>query len=106
MSWVKSACVGFVRACVVAVVTMVVLAAVGAAIAVAIWWAGNPWSWILLFVLAIVGTLPDPAGLPVGPLPGREVDEHRDPGRLSGGRAGDAAVHRLLVERHVVLAKQ
>lgn len=57
MSWVKSACVGFVRACAVAVVTMLVPAVWAVAITVASWWAGNPWSWIPLFVLAGVGTL-------------------------------------------------
>ncbi|MEI8411484.1 MULTISPECIES: sensor histidine kinase [unclassified Kribbella] len=57
MSWVKSACVGFVRACAVAVVTMLVPVVWAVAITVASWWAGNPWSWIPLFVLAAVGTL-------------------------------------------------
>ncbi|WP_242001593.1 sensor histidine kinase [Kribbella steppae] len=57
MSWVKSACVGFVRACVVTVVSMLVPAVWAAAVTVAIWWAGNPWSWIPLVVLACVGTL-------------------------------------------------
>lgn len=57
MSWVKGACVGFFRACVVAVVCLLIPAVWAAAVTVAIWWSGNPWSWIALFVLAGVGTL-------------------------------------------------
>ncbi|WP_407285294.1 sensor histidine kinase [Streptomyces sp. BP-8] len=58
MSWVASACVGFVRACVVAVVTMLVPAVWAAAVALGIWWgAANPWSWLAPFVLVSVGTL-------------------------------------------------
>ncbi|MFI6764780.1 sensor histidine kinase [Streptomyces sp. NPDC050355] len=57
-SWVASACVGFVRACVVAVVTMLVPAVWAAAVALGIWWgAANPWSWLAPFVLVSVGTL-------------------------------------------------
>lgn len=56
--WVASAGVGFVRACVVAAVSMLVPAVWTAAVALGIWWgAGNPWSWIAPFVLACVGTL-------------------------------------------------
>ncbi|MFF3453953.1 sensor histidine kinase [Streptomyces sp. NPDC002730] len=58
VSWVASACVGFVRACVVVAVSMLVPAVWAAAVALAIWWgAGNPWSWVPAFVLACVGTL-------------------------------------------------
>ncbi|MEU5011116.1 histidine kinase [Streptomyces sp. NPDC021749] len=57
-SWSASAGVGFVRACVVAVVSMLVPAAWAAAVALGIWWgAGNPWSWVAPFVLVCVGTL-------------------------------------------------
>ena len=42
---------------------------------------------------------PVPPGLPDGPLPRREVDGHRHPRRIPAGRAGDADVHRVLVER-------
>ncbi|MER6951586.1 histidine kinase [Nonomuraea sp. NPDC000554] len=58
MSWVASACVGFVRACVVMIVSMLVPAVWAAAVALGIWWgAGNPWSWVAPFVLVCVGTL-------------------------------------------------
>jgi signal transduction histidine kinase len=56
MSWVGSAVVGFVRACVLVVVTMLVPAVWAAAVALAIWW-GNPWSWIAPFVWAGICTL-------------------------------------------------
>ncbi|WP_405681636.1 sensor histidine kinase [Streptomyces sp. NBC_01238] len=57
-SWVARACVGFVRACVVAVVSMLVPAVWAAAVALGVWWgAGNPWSWLAPFVLVCVGTL-------------------------------------------------
>jgi signal transduction histidine kinase len=50
--------VGFVRACVVAVVSMLVPAVWAAAVALGIrWGAGNPWSWVAPFVLVSVGTL-------------------------------------------------
>ena len=55
MSWVASACVGFVRACVVLVVSVLVPAVWASAVAVAIWW-GNPWTWIAPLVWACVGT--------------------------------------------------
>lgn len=55
VSWVASACVGFVRACVVVVVSMLVPAVWAAAVALMIWW-GNPWSWIAPFVWACIGT--------------------------------------------------
>ncbi|MGA5704752.1 sensor histidine kinase [Peterkaempfera bronchialis] len=57
-SWVASAGVGFVRACVVAAVSMLVPAVWAAAVALGIWWgAGNPWSWVAPFMLVCVGTL-------------------------------------------------
>ncbi|MEU1375092.1 sensor histidine kinase [Streptomyces triculaminicus] len=56
--WMARAGVGFVRACVVAAVSMLVPAVWAAAVALGIWWgAGNPWSWIAPFVLVCVGTL-------------------------------------------------
>ncbi|MFF4700748.1 sensor histidine kinase [Streptomyces chattanoogensis] len=58
VSWVASAGVGFVRACVVAVVSMLVPAVWAAAVALGIWWGpGNPWSWVAPLVLVCVGTL-------------------------------------------------
>ncbi|MGW1408249.1 sensor histidine kinase [Streptomyces sp. NPDC002403] len=58
MSWAASACVGFVRACVVVIVSMLVPAVWAAAVALGIrWGAGNPWSWPAPFVLVCVGTL-------------------------------------------------
>ncbi|GAA3120353.1 sensor histidine kinase [Streptomyces rectiviolaceus] len=58
VSWAASACVGFVRACVVVAVSMLVPAVWAAAVALGIWWgAGNPWSWVAPVVLAGVGTL-------------------------------------------------
>ncbi|MGP8296703.1 sensor histidine kinase [Streptomyces inhibens] len=56
VSWVASACVGFVRACVVVIVSMLVPTVWAAAVALGIWWAG-PWSWIPVFVWASIGTL-------------------------------------------------
>jgi signal transduction histidine kinase len=57
-SWVASACVGFVRACVVALVSMLIPAVWAAAVALGIWWgAANPWSWVAPLVLVGVGTL-------------------------------------------------
>ena len=55
-SWVMSAGVGFVRACVLVVVSMLVPAVWAGAVVLAVWWASNPWSWIPLFVLASVAT--------------------------------------------------
>ncbi|MFJ6217259.1 sensor histidine kinase [Streptomyces sp. NPDC092296] len=58
VSWVAGACVGFARACVVAVVGMLVPAVWAAAVALGIWWGpGNPWSWPAPFLLVCVGTL-------------------------------------------------
>ncbi|WNV86872.1 sensor histidine kinase [Umezawaea sp. Da 62-37] len=57
VSWVRSACAGFVRACVVVVVTMLVPAMWAAAVVVAVWWSGNPWSWVPLVVLPALATL-------------------------------------------------
>ncbi len=57
-SWPARACVGFVRACVVAVVSMLIPAVWAAAVALGLWWgAGNPWSWVAPVVLVCVGTL-------------------------------------------------
>ncbi|MFI6325053.1 sensor histidine kinase [Nonomuraea sp. NPDC050556] len=56
--WVARGGVGFVRACVVAVVAGLVPAVWAAAVAWGIWWgAANPWSWVMPFVLVCVGTL-------------------------------------------------
>ncbi|MFI0226548.1 sensor histidine kinase [Streptomyces lydicus] len=57
-SWVASAGVGLVRACVVVAVTMLVPAVWAAAVALGIrWGAANPWSWLAPVVLVCVGTL-------------------------------------------------
>ncbi|WP_371408939.1 histidine kinase [Micromonospora zamorensis] len=57
-SWLARVGVGFVRACVVAVVSFLVPAVWAAAVALGIWWgAGNVWSWVAPFVLVCVGTL-------------------------------------------------
>ncbi|GAA0449498.1 sensor histidine kinase [Streptomyces olivaceiscleroticus] len=57
-SWVARAGVGFVRACVVTVVSMLVPAVWAVAVVWGIrWGAGNPWSWVGPFVLVCVGTL-------------------------------------------------
>ncbi|MFI6742491.1 sensor histidine kinase [Nonomuraea sp. NPDC050451] len=56
--WVASACVGFVRACMVAAVTMLVPAVWAAAAALWIWWwHGDAWSGTVPFVWACIGTL-------------------------------------------------
>ncbi|WP_331728452.1 sensor histidine kinase (plasmid) [Streptomyces atratus] len=57
-SWLARAGVGFVRACVVAVISMLVPAVWAAAVALGIWWgAGNPWSWVAPVVLVCGCTL-------------------------------------------------
>ncbi|MFG2863031.1 sensor histidine kinase [Streptomyces sioyaensis] len=57
-SWPARVGVGFIRACVVALVSMLVPAVWAAAVALGIWWgAGNPWSWVAPFVLVSMGTL-------------------------------------------------
>lgn len=56
VSWVKTTCVGFVRACVVVAVTMPVPAVWAAAVALWLWWGGG-WSWIAPFVWACIGTV-------------------------------------------------
>ncbi|UNO40375.1 histidine kinase [Streptomyces sp. MST-110588] len=57
-SWPARAGVGFLRACIVVVVTMLVPAVWAAAVALGIRWGpGNPWSWVAPFVLVCVGTL-------------------------------------------------
>ncbi|GAA1069265.1 hypothetical protein GCM10009647_091440 [Streptomyces sanglieri] len=56
-SWPVRAGVGFVRACVVAVVSMPAPAVWAASVALGIrWGASNPWSWLLPVVLVCVGT--------------------------------------------------
>ncbi|MEV4583159.1 histidine kinase [Nonomuraea jabiensis] len=56
--WVSSACVGFLRACVVVAVTMPVPAVWAAAATLWIWWwGGDPWSGAVPFVWACIGTL-------------------------------------------------
>ncbi|WP_329539861.1 sensor histidine kinase [Streptomyces sp. NBC_01358] len=57
-SWLARAGLGFVRACVVVVVSMLVPAVWTAAVALGIWWgAGNPWSWVAPVLLVCGGTL-------------------------------------------------
>ncbi|MDX3231163.1 sensor histidine kinase [Streptomyces sp. ME19-01-6] len=57
-SWAARAGVGFVRACAVAIVSMLVPAVWAAAVALGIWWGPtNPWSWLAPFVLVCAGTL-------------------------------------------------
>ncbi|MFF3736316.1 histidine kinase [Streptomyces sp. NPDC002566] len=57
-SWVARVGVGFVRGCVVAVVSMLAPAVWAAAVALGIWWGpGNPWSWVAPLVLVCGGTL-------------------------------------------------
>ncbi|MEX2969409.1 sensor histidine kinase [Streptomyces sp. C184] len=57
-SWPARVGVGFLRACVVVLVSMLVPAVWAAAVALGIWWgAGNPWSWVAPCVLVCVGTL-------------------------------------------------
>ncbi|MDI5966610.1 sensor histidine kinase [Streptantibioticus silvisoli] len=57
-TWAARAGVGFVRACVVVVVSMLVPAVWAAAVALGIrWGAGNPWSWVAPVVLVCGGTL-------------------------------------------------
>ncbi|MEU2563195.1 sensor histidine kinase [Streptomyces longispororuber] len=56
-SWVARVGVGFVRACVVVVVSMLVPAVWAAAVALGCWWgAANPWSWAAPLVLVCGGT--------------------------------------------------
>ncbi|MET8688915.1 histidine kinase [Streptomyces sp. NPDC004732] len=57
-SWLGRVGTGFVRACVVAVVALLVPAVWAAAVALGILWGpGNPWSWLAPVVLVCVGTL-------------------------------------------------
>ncbi|WP_037310274.1 sensor histidine kinase [Amycolatopsis orientalis] len=57
-AWLTRAGVGFVRACAVAVVAMVMPAVWAASVGLGIWWGpGNPWSWPAPFVLVCVATL-------------------------------------------------
>ncbi|MDP9869796.1 MULTISPECIES: sensor histidine kinase [Streptosporangium] len=58
VSWVASAGVGFVRACVAVAVAMLVPAVWAAAVALWIWWwDGDPWSGTVPFLWACIGTL-------------------------------------------------
>ncbi|MGW2628292.1 sensor histidine kinase [Streptomyces chattanoogensis] len=58
VSWAARAGVGFVRACVVVVVSMLIPAVWAAAVTLGIWWGpGNPWSWVAPLVLVCGGTL-------------------------------------------------
>ncbi|THA70652.1 sensor histidine kinase [Streptomyces sp. A0958] len=57
-SWPVRAGVGFVRACAVAAVTLLIPAVWAGAVAWGVWWgAVNPWSWVGPSVLVCVGTL-------------------------------------------------
>lgn len=55
-AWVASACVGFVRACVVVVVSMLVPAVWAGAVALGVWWGASPWSWAVPLVGACLAT--------------------------------------------------
>ncbi|AWS40732.1 sensor histidine kinase [Streptosporangium sp. 'caverna'] len=55
-AWAAGACVGFGRACVAVVVSMMVPAVWAAAVALWIWWGGGAWTWIAPFVWACIGT--------------------------------------------------
>ncbi|MFC7642442.1 hypothetical protein ACFQX6_16905 [Streptosporangium lutulentum] len=55
-AWGASACVGFARACVVVVVSMLVPAVRAAAVALWIWWGADAWTWIAPFIWACIGT--------------------------------------------------
>ncbi|WP_424888855.1 sensor histidine kinase [Streptomyces sp. XH2] len=57
-TWPERAGVGFVRACAVAAVSLLLPAVWAAAVALGIRWGpGNPWSWTAPFVIVCVGTL-------------------------------------------------
>lgn len=57
-AWAARVGVGGLRACVVAVVSLLIPAVWAAAVALGIWWGpGNPWSWAAPCVLGCVGTL-------------------------------------------------
>jgi signal transduction histidine kinase len=64
MSWVARVGVGFVRACIVVAISLLVPAVWASAVLVAIWWR-SPWTWIAPLVWAAVGT-----GLLVRPVCG------------------------------------
>ncbi|RCH65723.1 sensor histidine kinase [Streptomyces sp. SDr-06] len=56
--WVVRVCVGFVRACAVVGVTLVIPAVWAASTVLGIWWGpANPWSWLAPAVLVCAGTL-------------------------------------------------
>ncbi|MFJ9443632.1 sensor histidine kinase [Kitasatospora sp. NPDC101235] len=58
VSWVERVGVGFVRACAVSAVTLLIPAVWAAAVALGIRWGpANPWSWLLPVVLVGTGTL-------------------------------------------------
>jgi signal transduction histidine kinase len=54
--WVVDAGLGFARACVLFVVSVLVPAVWAAAVGIWQWWGGNAWSWIAPFVWAAIGT--------------------------------------------------
>ncbi|NUW44435.1 sensor histidine kinase [Nonomuraea rhodomycinica] len=54
--WGASACVGFVRACVVVGLSMLVPAVWALAVALWMWWGGGAWTWIAPFLWAGIGT--------------------------------------------------
>ncbi|MFE5583843.1 sensor histidine kinase [Kitasatospora sp. NPDC056531] len=57
-AWAAGAAVGFLRACVVAAVTLLVPAVWAGAVALGVHWGpANPWSWLLPVVLVCAGTL-------------------------------------------------
>lgn len=56
MSWVRNACTGFVRACIVLGVSLLVPAVWASAVLVAIWWK-NPWTLFAPLVWVCLGTL-------------------------------------------------
>ncbi|MEV4098062.1 sensor histidine kinase [Streptosporangium saharense] len=57
-SWLARAGVGFVRACVVTIVSLLVPAVWAAGVVLWIWWwHGDRWSWIVPFLWASIGTL-------------------------------------------------
>ncbi|MFI9383787.1 sensor histidine kinase [Kutzneria sp. NPDC052558] len=70
--WVVSAGVGFVRACVLCGLSMVVPVLWGGSVGLWLWIGGSPWSWTALFVWAVIGAflLARPVGRTVRQLIG------------------------------------
>ncbi|MGA8118074.1 MAG: histidine kinase [Actinocatenispora sp.] len=56
VSWVRSACVGFVRACAVLAVGALVPAVWAAAVALGVWWVDGPWTLLPVVLWGCVGT--------------------------------------------------